>query len=287
MLITCHRPSLRIVFSSLVVACRAMSSTSSTKIALGQVRTTDHKLNNLVNAARCAGWAREQSACMLFLPECFGYLGTSSAETLAQCEPAIDEPVVENSHELTHLLQATIDACASGQVAPSSDLNVEKVSLLHGLQIIARHSGLWISATLHTRAPPRDDGQPRLYNTHVILDDHGKLLTSYHKIHLFDVDIPGKVRLQESATTAPGQQLVVCDSPIGTLVQQTLQTLEMPPSSYLHWTGKLGLTTCYDVRFPEVYVKLVELGAEVLLVPSAFTVPTGMAHWHTLLRGTL
>jgi hypothetical protein len=50
--------------------------------------------------------------------------------------------------------------------------------------------------------------------------------------------------------------------------------------------GKLGLSTCYDVRFPEMYLKLVELGAEFLLIPSAFTVPTGSAHWHVLLRGT-
>lgn len=79
---------------------------------------------------------------------------------------------------------------------------------------------------------------------------------------MFDVSIPGKVNLQESKTTNAGKQLVVCDSPI----------------------GKLGLSTCYDVRFPEMYIDLIQQGAEVLLVPSAFTVPTGQAHWHILLR---
>ena len=85
----------------------------------------------------------------------------------------------------------------------------------------------------------------------------------YRKSHMFDVSIPNKVNLKESATTAPGTDLVVCDSPV----------------------GRLGLSTCYDLRFPEMYVKLVQNGAEVLLVPSAFTVPTGKAHWHTLLTG--
>lgn len=78
------------------------------------------------------------------------------------------------------------------------------------------------------------------------------------------MSIPNKVNLQESKTTLAGNKLVVCDSPI----------------------GKLGLSICYDVRFPEMYVMLVQdMGAEILLMPSAFTVPTGKAHWHALLRG--
>lgn len=64
-------------------------------------------------------------------------------------------------------------------------------------------------------------------------------------------------------------------------------TFTPPPYSTLNIVGKLGLSVCYDVRFPELYVELVKRGAEILLVPSAFTIPTGKAHWHTLLRGTL
>ena len=109
-----------------------------------------------------------------------------------------------------------------------------------------------------------DEGVEKIYNTHVIIDDEGRLRACYHKIHLFDVAIPGKVSLRESDTTRPGTRLVVCDSPI----------------------GRLGLSICYDMRFGEMYVDLVQkMGAQVLLMPSAFTVPTGRAHWHALLRG--
>lgn len=82
-------------------------------------------------------------------------------------------------------------------------------------------------------------------------------------MHLFDVDVPNGPVLMESRTTAPGDKLVVCDSP----------------------AGRLGLTVCYDLRFPEVYQALTwAMGAKVLLVPSAFTKVTGAAHWELLLR---
>mmetsp|Transcript_12994 Transcript_12994/g.18399 ORF Transcript_12994/g.18399 Transcript_12994/m.18399 type:complete len:242 (+) Transcript_12994:3-728(+) len=105
----------------------------------------------------------------------------------------------------------------------------------------------------------------RVYNSHVIMDNNGVVQCVYRKMHLFDVTIPeDNVYLRESATTAPGTKLVTCvNTPIGCL----------------------GVSICYDVRFPEMYIQLVrEGGAQVLLVPSAFTVPTGKAHWHTLLR---
>merc|ERR1712232_228857 len=121
----------------------------------------------------------------------------------------------------------------------------------------AKESGLWISGGgIHVKAPPISESlgvQQRVYNTHVILDSDGLLRSCYRKIHLFDVTIPGKVHLRESKTTAPGTELVTCDSPLGTL----------------------GVTTCYDLRFPEMYIELVKRGAQILLVPSAFTIPTG------------
>jgi predicted amidohydrolase len=135
-----------------------------------------------------------------------------------------------------------------------------------GLRTIAVESGLWISGGgIHFGGAPPDPvtGNPRVYNTHVIINEKGILRCLYRKIHLFDVSIPDKVDLRESKTTAGGTELVTCDSPIGTL----------------------GVTICYDLRFPEQYIPLVRKGAQILLVPSAFTVPTGAAHWHTLLRG--
>eukprot|EP01116_Phalansterium_solitarium_P024100 TRINITY_DN8715_c0_g1_i1.p1 TRINITY_DN8715_c0_g1~~TRINITY_DN8715_c0_g1_i1.p1 ORF type:complete len:315 (-),score=54.70 TRINITY_DN8715_c0_g1_i1:412-1356(-) len=119
--------------------------------------------------------------------------------------------------------------------------------------------GIWIS---YGGFPViAEDGQHG-YNTHVIVDDQGEIRASYRKIHLFKVAIKGGPTLDETAGTFPGSDVVVVDSPV----------------------GRLGLTVCYDLRFPELFVALRQKGAEVILVPSAFTVVTGMAHWEVLLR---
>ena len=94
------------------------------------------------------------------------------------------------------------------------------------------------------------------------LNPAGDIESCYRKIHMFDVDLPDGTRLMESRGTAPG------DTPI---------TTELP-------FGTLGLTVCYDVRFPGLYQKLVDMGAVALTVPSAFTRTTGRDHWHVLLR---
>ena len=103
----------------------------------------------------------------------------------------------------------------------------------------------------------------RTYNTAVVVDPRGELVARYRKIHLFDVDIPGGATLRESDATAAGRELVTV-------------TIDGAP---------IGLSICYDVRFAELYRALaLDRGAEVLLVPSAFTAHTGAAHWHLLLR---
>ena len=106
-----------------------------------------------------------------------------------------------------------------------------------------------------------DDPQ-RCYNTSVYLDTTGNIRATYRKIHLFDVDIENGPSLQESKHTASGTQATVVETPM----------------------GRLGLTICYDVRFPQLYQKLVDMGATLMTVPSAFTATTGAAHWHPLLR---
>jgi predicted amidohydrolase len=106
-------------------------------------------------------------------------------------------------------------------------------------------------------------GDPdRCYNTSVYLNRQGEITATYRKIHLFDVSIPNGPQLMESKQTGPGDTAVCVDSPMGTL----------------------GLTVCYDVRFPALYQRLVAMGAVALTVPSAFTATTGAAHWHALLR---
>jgi predicted amidohydrolase len=107
----------------------------------------------------------------------------------------------------------------------------------------------------------KGDG-PRSYNTSLLLNPQGDVLAHYRKIHLFDVDIPGQVRVKESDTKEPGAAVVASPTPLGIL----------------------GLSVCYDLRFPELYRQLAAKGAEVMFVPSAFTFPTGAAHWEPLLR---
>ncbi|REJ81874.1 MAG: carbon-nitrogen hydrolase family protein [Acidobacteria bacterium] len=106
------------------------------------------------------------------------------------------------------------------------------------------------------------DTPRRCYNTSVLFAPDGTRLATYRKLHLFDVDVSRQLRFSESATTAAGAEPVVVETPLGTL----------------------GLTICYDLRFPELYRELTDRGAEILMVPSAFTETTGRAHWTALLR---
>ena len=102
----------------------------------------------------------------------------------------------------------------------------------------------------------------RLLNRGFLIDDTGEIRARYDKVHLFDVDLPTGERYRESATYIPGEAAVAADTP---------------------W-GRLGLTICYDIRFPRLYDVLSGAGASLIAVPAAFTRPTGEAHWHTLLR---
>ena len=104
--------------------------------------------------------------------------------------------------------------------------------------------------------------EARAYNTSLLISSQGDLLAQYRKIHLFDVDIPGQVSVRESDSMKPGEEVVVASTPLGTV----------------------GLSVCYDLRFPELYRGLSRKGAEIISVPSAFTFPTGAAHWEALLR---
>jgi predicted amidohydrolase len=102
----------------------------------------------------------------------------------------------------------------------------------------------------------------KIYNTSLLFGPDGVLLAQYRKLHLFDIDLPGCVTFRESQFVAMGNRLVVTDSVI----------------------GRLGQATCYDLRFPELFRLLVDLGAELLVIPSAFTMATGRDHWEVLLR---
>lgn len=202
--------------------CRSMSTkTTTARAAIAQLRSTSNKLQNLQSVAKCAGMAQQQGASMLFLPECFGFIGESSQETLNKAEPPIENDTKENSVKVRELLRTIVQSPSGYRTETISDSLKEEVSeeisLLDGLKVIAKESKLWISGGgMHeSGAPPNTDGKDRVYNSHVILDNNGNVQAVYQKMHLFDVSIPDKVNLRESATTAPGTELVVCDSPIG------------------------------------------------------------------------
>jgi nitrilase len=109
----------------------------------------------------------------------------------------------------------------------------------------------------------RGDSGRRVANASLLIDANGRRVARYDKIHLFDVTIPGRdEQYRESTHVVPGREPVIADTPV----------------------GRLGLSVCYDMRFPELYRDLVSRGAEWLAMPAAFTVPTGRAHWETLLR---
>jgi len=120
--------------------------------------------------------------------------------------------------------------------------------------------GIWrvSGAGFHERTSP---DEPKMYNTHAIVDAQGRLVAAYRKLHLFDVDYDGGFR-ESNSTHSGAEALLVTNTPI----------------------GSIGVTVCYDLRFPELFTALRRAGADVILVPSAFMPTTGAAHWEVLLR---
>jgi predicted amidohydrolase len=141
--------------------------------------------------------------------------------------------------------------CAQGLDGEILD-NVRKLARRHRLPILAGTFAELI------------EGEPRVYNTSVLITETGRIAAVYRKIHLFDVDLTerGGGVYRESAFTAPGDEVVVAQTAF----------------------GKVGLSVCYDVRFPELYRELAARGADWITVPSAFAPETGKVHWEVLLR---
>ena len=125
-------------------------------------------------------------------------------------------------------------------------------------QAAARH-GVWLFAGSYDE---RSGDPEKTWNTSLVFDPEGRQAAAYRKIHLFDVVVDGAVQARESARYLPGDDIVACETPL----------------------GPVGLTICYDVRFPELYRALALRGAIAAFVPSNFTVPTGRDHWEPLLR---
>jgi nitrilase len=179
---------------------------------------------NLAEADRLIREAKAQGAELVVLPENFSFLGATDADRVAAVEPFGDGPAQR------FLAQAAEE---------------------HRLYIVG--------GTIPIR-----DGSDRASSRSLLLSPDGQVVAHYDKIHLFDVDIPGRAseRYSESATTLKGERVVAAATPI----------------------ARVGLTVCYDIRFPALFHRLSVLGTDVVCVPAAFTVPTGQVHWQPLLQ---
>jgi len=194
------------------------------KVAAIQMTSSHVVADNLVAAGDLLREAKGLGCDIACLPENFSFIGLRDADKLQVAEP---------------------DGAGPVQSFLSDTARKLKMWILGGTIVI------------------RGDTERRVANASLLIDDAGKRVARYDKIHLFDVTIPGRdEQYRESTHVTPGRELVLADTP----------------------AGKLGLSVCYDMRFPELYRELVSQGAEWLAMPAAFTVPTGRAHWETLLR---
>jgi predicted amidohydrolase len=194
------------------------------KVAAIQMTSGPDVAANLEQARGLLAEAAERGARLAALPENFSFMGLRDADKRAVAEP-------DGSGPTQDFIAAT-----------------------------ARQLRLWI---VGGTVPLLAGGDGRVAAACLVYDSDGERVARYDKIHLFDVDLPGRAETyRESAHVAPGSRAAVLDTPV----------------------GRLGLSVCYDVRFPELYRHLSAAGAQLLAVPSAFTSPTGRAHWETLLR---
>jgi nitrilase len=195
------------------------------KAAALQMTSTRDVRANLAEAARLLNEAAAQGAELAVLPENFSFMGATDAERAAAVERYGDGP-------------------AQAFLAEQAE----------------RHA-LWI---VGGTIPIREAGAERASSRSLLVAPDGREAAHYDKIHLFDVDIPGREaeRYVESASSVAGMRVVTAATPV----------------------GRIGMTVCYDIRFPALFHRLSVLGTDVLVVPAAFTVPTGQVHWQPLLQ---
>lgn len=184
----------------------------------------------------------------------------TAAEGLAHVEPLVREAASGGARfiltpEGNNLLEQRRDRRDAALAEEDQDTAVL------GLRRLASELGVWLligSAIVRSGHA----GDARAANRSLLVDPSGAITARYDKLHVFDVDLPNGERYRESAAVRPGDRAVIADTP---------------------W-GRLGLTICYDIRFPHLHRQLAKAGASMIAVPAAFTAPTGEAHWEILLR---
>ena len=208
--------------------CQRMSSQSVNNrklIAVCQLNCKENKDANFDVAKSLIQDASIQGCKMAFLPECFDMICENRKSIFQNSEP-IDGPLITKYKEL------------------------------------AKENKIWLSlGGLHERNT--NSQSEKVLNAHIVIDENGEIVSIYRKTHLFNLEIPGVVRLVESEFSIAGDRII---PPVQTSV------------------GHVGLGICYDLRFAEFAISLAKSGCDILTYPSSFTVPTGLAHWECLLR---
>ncbi len=200
------------------------------QVAVIQLSSQDDVTANLARVRELVLEAGRSGAELVALPENFAFMGEESKK---------------------FEIAERVDADPAGPIVTA-------------LRLAARDARVWLVAG---GMPERSDDPARPFNTSLLFEPEGRLVSKYRKVHLFDVDLPDGTKLLESGATTAGSEPVV-DEISGR-------------------AGKpipLGMTICYDLRFPELYRRLGERGARIVTVPAAFTLTTGKDHWHVLLR---
>jgi omega-amidase len=222
-------------------ALSAMSMTSqekffknSCRLALCQIKVTADKELNIEIAKNAIKKSSEGSAQMIVLPEVWNSpYATSSFPKYAEPIPAVGEFPNPDIHPSIYLLS--------------------KSALL---------KQIWIVGGSIPEREIDSSGKERLYNTCVVLNPDGVIVGKHRKVHLFDIDVPGRITFKESDSLSPGESVTIVDTP---------------------W-GKIGVGICYDIRFPELALIMRKRGCRMLLYPGAFNMVTGPAHWELLQR---
>jgi len=224
-------PAATRIFTSMSAA-----QTKTVKIGLCQVLVGADKQKNLETASAAVREAKKKGADLIMLPEMFNCPYSNDSFPGYAEEVPFDiagEAVKFNGDAKEH---------------PS----------LHAISNMAKENGVWLIAG---SIPERHDSN--LYNTSLVCNPEGLFVAKHRKVHLFDIDVPGKMTFKESDTLTPGSSFTSFESPF----------------------GKIGVGICYDLRFPEYAMLLAKAGCSILCYPGAFNMTTGPAHWELLQRG--
>jgi predicted amidohydrolase len=244
------------------------------KVAALQMTSTRDVQANLREAGRLVAEAARQGAKLVVLPENFSFLGATDADRVAVIEPFGDGPaqrfLTETAESLgLWIVGGTIPIRDAGRDAgrdARGRATQEQLPIAGGRAMQARAGMPAVEQRREQLPRAIAESGERASSRSLLVGPDGRVAAHYDKIHLFDVDIPAGERAAEryceSATTLAGTRVVAAATPL----------------------ARIGMTVCYDIRFPALFHRLSVLGTDIVVVPAAFTVPTGELHWLPLLQ---